>query len=758
MSKNLIIVESPAKIKTISKFLDNSFDIVASYGHIRALPRKNGSVDIEHDFSPLYEVLPEKKKAIAEIKKHLKGVDTIYLATDMDREGEAIAWHLSEVLELDKKKIETKRIAFNEITKKAVIEAIENPRNISIDLVNAQKARVVLDYLVGFNLSPFLWKKVRGGLSAGRVQSVALRLICVREQEILAFVEQEYWTVASELYSDDKNKTHFSATLTKIDDNKLDKLFINNKEQADALLKEIKKGDFVVTDVNHKNVKRNPSPPFITSTLQQDASRKLNFRTKKIMMVAQHLYEGVDIDGTSTALITYMRTDSVRLSDDAKKNILQTIEKNYGDKYVAKGGRDFKGKVKNAQEAHEAIRPIDAGRTPASLKKYLKPDEFKLYELIWKRAVASQMAQAEFKNVSADILNSTEKGAKYIFHATGSTITFDGFLRVYEDDRDADALVLLPELKNGQKLDLKDLKADQHFTQPPPRYTEASLVKTLEENGIGRPSTYASIISTLIDKKYVRLETKKFYPEDVGVVVSKLLSEHFTKYVDYHFTAELEEELDSIAKGEKEWLPLIKTFWNPFISQIKEKETEIKRSDVTSEATEEVCPECSNKLLIRLGKSGKFYGCSNFPECRYTRPLADSPDSAAETHETNEVCPNCGKPMVIKAGKFGKFLGCSGYPACKTIQPLVKPEKTGVKCPECGKGEILKKVSKRFKKVFYSCDNYPKCKYILNNKPIPEKCPKCGGEFLVEKFTKKDGKFLACPKTDCDYTGESDEQ
>jgi DNA topoisomerase-1 len=758
MSKNLIIVESPAKVKTISKFLSKDFDVVSSYGHIRALPRKDGSVDIEHDFAPNYQILPEKKKVIDQIKRHLKGVETLYLATDMDREGEAIAWHLSEVLNVKKKNIELKRITFNEITKRAVTEALKSPRDIALDLVYAQKARVVLDYLVGFNLSPFLWKKVRYGLSAGRVQSVALRLICEREEEINAFNVEEYWTVTSELFPKSAKKDTFEANLTKIDGKKLDKLFIKDKKQADSLLKEIEKCPFTVISVTHRNVKRHPAAPFITSTLQQDASRKLHFGAKKTMMTAQRLYEGVDVAGEHVGLITYMRTDSVRLSDEALSSIRGVIKKNYGDKYAFDGVRAFKSKVKNAQEAHEAIRPTDATRTPQSIKKYLKKDEFRLYELIWKRTIASQMASAEFKNVAADI----SAGEKFTFHATGSTMLFDGFLKVYiegkEDNGGASELTLLPELKKGQELDLKELVPTQHFTQPPPRFSEATLVKTLEEHGIGRPSTYANIINTLIVRKYVHLDNRRFIPDDVGMIVSKLLSDHFKMYVDYEFTANLEEELDSIAHGKKKWIPFIKKFWKPFIAKLNEKHASIKKSDITSEDTDKDCPECKAKLKIKLGKTGKFYGCSNFPECRYTAPLNDSDPQEKVNEVTDEKCPKCGKPMVIKVGRFGKFLGCSGYPDCKSIQPLHKPEKTGVKCPGCGKGELTKKMSRRFNKAFYSCDRYPKCKYIVNNKPIPGKCPKCKAEFLIERTTKAKGTFLACNTKDCDYTKIPDEK
>ncbi len=761
MPKNLIIVESPAKVKTIMKFLDKDYDVVSSYGHVRALPSKTGSVDIENDFAPLYQVLPDKKKVIAEIKKHLKGVTTIYLATDMDREGEAIAWHLYEVLGLKKKKVDIKRIAFSEITKKAVIEAIQNPRDISADLVDAQKARVVLDYLVGFNLSPFLWKKIRYGLSAGRVQSVALRLICDREQEIKAFNEQEYWTISSQLNPEKKKKDTLKANLISVAGNKLKKFDIPNKEQAETLLAELKGCAFSVAEVREKNVKRNPAPPFITSTLQQEASRKLGFRPRKTMMTAQKLYEGVNISGESIGLITYMRTDSVKLSDDATKEISELIGDKYGKDYLVKGGRHFKRKVKNAQEAHEAIRPTSALRTPDSIKKILKGDAFKLYELIWKRAVASQMANALFKNVAADILAEDKpKKKNFLLRATGSTMVFDGFLKLYIEGRDdnleEDGLILLPQLQAGDKLDLKDIVADQHFTQPPPRYTEATLVKTLEEHGIGRPSTYANIINTLLTRKYAILEKRRFVPEDVGMIVSKLLSDHFSKYVDYGFTAQLEEELDNVATGNSEWLPLMKNFWEPFIKQIKDKEATVNKADITTESTEEICPDCGKNLLIRLGRSGKFYGCSGFPECKYTRPLNVSEADQVEPEVTDEKCEKCGEPMVIKLGRYGKFLGCSGYPKCKNIQSLVKPEKTGINCPDCEKGELTKKMSQRYKKVFYSCDSYPKCKYIVNFKPIDEKCPDCGSKFLLDRNTKTKGHFLSCPVKECKYTKSLD--
>ena len=763
MSHNLVIVESPAKGKTIEKFLGPDFKVLASFGHVRALPSKQGSVDIENGFEPKYHVLPESKKHLDAIKAALKGADRLLLATDPDREGEAISWHLLAALGLDKKNpgIKIQRVEFHEITKEAILHAVKNPRDIALDLVDAQQARSILDYLVGFNLSPFLWKKIRYGLSAGRVQSVALRLVCEREKEILAFNEQEYWTIGARLGVSAGQE--FKAGLVAVGDKKLGKFDIPGEEVATALKAALQSGRYQVAKVTKTEKKRNPSPPFTTSTLQQEASRKLGFGAKKTMSTAQKLYEGIDIGEEGTVgLITYMRTDSVNLSTLALQDAHDVISAAYGKEYALAKPRIFKTKSKNAQEAHEAVRPTYIAKTPLELKKYLTPDLYKLYELIWKRTVACQMAEALLDQTSVDItaeLSVPPASGPFAgsgragLRAAGTVIRFPGFMKLYIeglDDQDEEKEGLLPAMNEGAALKLHEVLPEQHFTQPPPRYTEATLVKTLEEYGIGRPSTFASIMNTLVERKYARLDKKRFFPEDVGMVVSDLLTAHFQKYVDYNFTAGLEEELDQVSRGEKEWKPLLKEFWEPFIALLKQKEGEVNKADLTTEATDEICPECGKPLVVKLGKRGKFIACSGFQEgCKYTRNV-DQDGEVVEPVVSEEKCEKCGLPMLIKDGRFGKYLACSGYPACKNIQPLVKPVSTGVVCPECKEGELTEKKS-RFGKLFYSCNQYPKCKFALWDLPVESPCPKCGFPLLVKKIYKRKGEFLKCPKEGCDY-------
>ncbi|MDD2500990.1 MAG: type I DNA topoisomerase [Geobacter sp.] len=756
MAHQLVIVESPAKAKTIEKFLGSEYRVLASFGHVRALPSKQGSVDTANDFEPKYHVLPESKKHIDAIKKELKGADRLLLATDPDREGEAISWHLLAALGLDKKpKIPIQRVVFHEITKDAIIHAVQNPRDIAIDLVDAQQARSILDYLVGFNLSPFLWKKIRYGLSAGRVQSVALRLVCEREKEIQAFVDQEYWTIGTKL--EKQGGQTLKAGLIAVDGKKLGKFDIPDQKNADALKAAIAQGKVQVASVTRKEMKRNPAPPFTTSTLQQEASRKLGFSAKKTMSTAQKLYEGVAIgEGGTVGLISYMRTDSVNLSAQALQDAHDLISVAYGKEYALAKPRFYKNKSKNAQEAHEAIRPTYIDKTPAELKKYLTPDLFKLYELIWKRTVACQMAEALLDQTSVDIAVSGEKKDSFTLRATGSVIRFPGFMKLYiegVDDEDEEKEGTLPALDEGEALKLLEVLPEQHFTQPPPRYTEATLVKTLEEYGIGRPSTYASTLNTLVERKYARLDKKRFFPEDVGMVVNDLLTAHFPKYVDYNFTAGLEEELDQVSRGEKQWKPLLREFWNPFITLLQQKEGEVKKDDLTTETLDEACPECGKPLAIKLGKRGKFVACTGFKEgCKYTRNLENSgAEEAVEPEVSEEKCDKCGQPMLIKSGRYGKYLACSGYPACKNIQPLNKPKGTGVTCPECKEGELTEKKS-RYGKLFYSCNRYPDCKFALWDPPIHQPCPKCGFPVLVKKVYKKKGEFLKCPKEGCDWT------
>ena len=756
MAHQLVIVESPAKAKTIEKFLGPGFRVLASFGHVRALPSKQGSVDITNDFEPKYHVLPESKKHIDAIKKELKEADRLLLATDPDREGEAISWHLLAALGLDKKaRIPVQRVVFHEITKDAILHAVKNPRDIAAELVDAQQARSILDYLVGFNLSPFLWKKIRYGLSAGRVQSVALRLVCEREKEINAFTEQEYWTIAARLQK--QGGAQLKAGLVAVGGKKLGKFDIPNAAAADLLKNGIAKGNATVDTVTRKETKRTPAPPFTTSTLQQEASRKLGFSAKKTMSTAQKLYEGVAIgDGGTVGLITYMRTDSVNLSAQALKEAHDLISVAYGKEYALAKPRHYKNKSKNAQEAHEAIRPTYLEKTPAELKKFLTPDLFKLYELIWKRTVACQMAEALLDQTSVDITVSGDRQDSYTLRATGSVLRFPGFMKLYiegVDDEDEEKEGTLPALEEGESLKLLEVLPEQHFTQPPPRYTEATLVKTLEEYGIGRPSTYASTLNTLVERKYCRLDKKRFFPEDVGMVVNDLLTAHFPQYVDYNFTAGLEEQLDQVSRGEKQWKPLLREFWDPFINLLKQKEGEVKKDDLTTETLDEACPECGKPLAIKLGKRGKFVACTGFKEgCKYTRNLENSgAEEPVEPEVSDEKCDKCGQPMLIKSGRYGKYLACSGYPACKNIQPLNKPKGTGVTCPECKQGELTEKKS-RYGKMFYSCNRYPDCKFALWDPPVTQPCPKCGFPVLVKKVYKKKGEFLKCPKEGCDWT------
>ncbi len=747
MAKSLVIVESPAKAKTIEKFLGKGFKVLASYGHVRALPSKQGSVDIANDFEPKYHVLPESKKQLDLLKKEVKGCDELILATDLDREGEAIAWHLLEALGIDEQgaKPTVKRVTFHEITKGAILKAMAEPRQIARELVDAQQARSILDYLVGFNLSPFLWKKIRYGLSAGRVQSVALRLICTREKEIAAFVPQEYWSIEALLQAESGQE--FKSRLFSVDGKKLDKLGIPDETSAQQLVDAIADEQIQVASLVRKERKRNPAAPFTTSTLQQEASRKLGFSARKTMSTAQKLYEGMDIGDGAVGLITYMRTDSVALSTVATDEAREVITQLFGQDYALAEARVYKSKSKNAQEAHEAVRPTTIANTPEKVKPFLSSDQYRLYQLIWTRTVASQMAQALLEATTIDLA----AGERFMFRATGQVIRFPGFMKLYIEGTDApdeEQEGTLPALEEGDAVQRKELLPEQHFTQAPPRYTEASLVKILEEYGIGRPSTYASIMNTLVMRKYVRLEKRAFYAEDVGMVVTDLLVKHFTQYVDYDFTAKLEEDLDAISRGEEKWRPLLRGFWEPFIRLLQQKEKEVTKEEVTTEKTDRTCPECSKELVIKLGRSGRFLACSGFPDCRHTEPLSGEDQPEPEISE--EKCEKCDAPMLIKMGRYGKFLACSAYPACKNIQPLVKPKALDITCPDCKEGELMEKKS-RYGKIFYSCNRYPQCKYALWDLPIKEPCPKCGYPVIVEKVTKRFGTYRKCPTEDCDY-------
>ncbi|CDZ75829.1 DNA topoisomerase 1 [Legionella massiliensis] len=759
MSKHLVIVESPAKAKTIQKYLGNDYEVLASYGHVRDLPPRKGSVNPDKQFAMTYSPIEKNARHIESIAKALKNSDSLLLATDPDREGEAISWHVYELMKernLLKNK-EVHRIFFNEITKSAIQEAINNPRAIAMDLVNAQQARRALDYLVGFNLSPLLWKKIRRGLSAGRVQSPALRLIVEREEEIEQFVAQEYWRIIAQCQHEN---AAFEARLTHFQQEKLQQFTINEAGHAhsvrDALIKQAQ-GELTITNIEKKQRKRKPAAPFITSTLQQEAARKLGFTARKTMMVAQQLYEGIDIGSGTVGLISYMRTDSVNLSNEAIEEIRAYILQRYGEDNCPESPRLYKTKSKNAQEAHEAIRTTSIKRTPEMVQQALTADQFKLYNLIWKRTLACQMADALVDTVAVDL----SCGEGNIFRANGSTIAFPGFLSVYEEGRDDSQDdeqngVLLPTLNIGEKVKLQDLLANQHFTEPPPRYSEATLVKALEEYDIGRPSTYATIIHTLQQREYVIVDKKRFVPTDVGRIVKRFLTGYFTRYVDYKFTAELEDTLDAVSRGEREWIPVLDEFWQPFIQQIHTTDEQVQRKDVTTETLEEACPKCGKPLAIRLGKRGRFIGCTGYPECDYTQDLSNTEGEKSEPDIVEgRNCPDCGSALHIKTGRYGRFIGCSNYPECKHIEPLEKPADTGVECPKCHSAKILKRKSRKGK-IFYSCGSYPKCDYALWNEPIDKPCPQCAWPLLTVKETKRSGRQIICPHEGCGYTTTED--
>ncbi len=684
----LVIVESPTKAKTIKKFLEKGYETISSYGHVRDLPKTKIGVDIENDFEPKYVAVSGAGKNVQQIKKLAEKAEVVLLATDPDREGEAISWHLAEVLGLSKKNYG--RIAFQEITEEAVKESISHPREIDMSLVNAQQARRILDRVVGYKLSPLLWKKVARGLSAGRVQSVALRFIVDREKEIEAFQKEEYWSIEADLRSE-SGPPDFTASLVKVDGKRIDKLFIKNGDQAEKLVEEIEKRKLVVAEIKRKEAKKSPPPPFITSTLQQEANKRLRFSSKQTMRIAQQLYE--------KGLTTYHRTDSYNLSGYSIAAAKDFVVANYGEKYWR--GTVYKKKGKGAQEAHEAIRPSYPGRTPESLGKELDKRQLALYELIWRRFTGSLMAPAIMDQVSVEIKT---KPDGFTFRSSGQTMRFDGFIKVYPvklEERD------LPNLSEGETLKIMKITPDQHFTQPPARYSEASLIKALEERGIGRPSTYAAIISTVQERNYVeKNEEKRFFPTDIGRVVSDLLVAHFPDIVDAEFTARMEGDLDKIAEGKVEWRSILRSFYEPFEKLLKEKEVEIDKKEVTEKETDEVCEKCGSKMVLKVGRFGSFLACSNYPECKNTK--------SPQEEESDEPCEKCGSKMVLKRSRFGSFWGCSNYPECKNTRK--DEEKTGTKCPECGEGDVVKRKSKKGR-PFYGCNRYPDCKFISNKKP-----------------------------------------
>jgi len=804
MAKSLVIVESPAKAKTINKFLGRDYLVKASMGHVRDLPKSKLGVDVEKGFNPMYVVIPQRKKVLTELKQAAKKVKDIYLAPDPDREGEAICFHLAEELKTSKNKIH--RVMFNEITKKAIQDAFKNPGIIDQKKVDAQQARRVLDRLVGYQLSPLLWEKVRRGLSAGRVQSVALRLICDREREVRAFQSEEYWSVHAELLG--QQPPSFTAKLAKIDGKAVD---LKNEESARAVTTELEKLEFTVAEITAKERKRHPVPPFITAKLQQEAARKLGFTAKRTMMVAQRLYEGIELgEEGPIGLITYMRTDSTRVANEALDEVRQYLGERFGQEMVPAKPNIYRSK-KGAQDAHEAIRPTSSMRDPDAISNHLDKDEYKLYKLIWTRFVASQMPPAVFDETVVDI-----KAGRYDLRARGSVLKFPGFLSLYEEGKDEESAKKdpdaddatpsettgkLPQLEDGERLSLQSVKPEQHFTQPPPRFTEASLVKELEEKGIGRPSTYAQILSVLQSRDYVQKQERKFVPTELGLLVTDLLTENFADIMEVEYTARMEELLDEIEEGRANYMTTIDDFYKKFrkdLDQAQANMTNVKAQEIP---TEEVCDKCGSKMVIKWGRFGHFLACSAYPECRNTREVQNySVDGSADPDSfEGETCEKCGKAMVLKKGRYGQFLACSAYPDCRNTRrilrgkdgsvatkpdvPLeekcprcenhlvikhgrfgeftacsnypnckyIKQKEVGVGCPRegCG-GQIVERRSRRGK-LFYGCGNYPDCDFTLWYKPVPEPCPECGTPLLIEKTSKRDGPYLACYKEDCKF-------
>ena len=749
MKKGLVIVESPTKVRTLKKYLGKDYDVKASVGHIKDLPRKRLGVDKEHDFQPEYEVIKGKGKIIKELKSAANKVEDVYLAPDPDREGEAIAWHIAQELKPARnRKRRFHRVLFHELTAPAIREAIKKPGELDHHRFESQQARRILDRLVGYEISPLLWDKVRRGLSAGRVQSVAVRLICDREREIQAFVPEEYWSINATLEGD--VPPPFKAAVAAFRGKKLK---ISDGDQANGIVKALESSEFRVKDVKKRQKKRNPYPPFITSTMQQDAARRLGFSAKKTMMLAQKLYEGVEVGSEGpVGLITYMRTDSTRVADEAVKEAREFIQQKYGKEYVPERAPRYK-KGKAAQDAHEAIRPTSVARHPDEMEAYLERDAARLYRLIWSRFVASQMAPAIFDQTTIII-----EAGEYQLRATGSIMRFKGFTELYEDVRpkksgkEGEESGVLPDIKAGDVLKLLKLEPKQHFTQPPPRYSEASLIKALEENGIGRPSTYATILSTIQDKEYVKLENKRFYPTELGFLVTDLLTHHFPEILDARFTAALEKELDGIEEGAVSWVDVLKRFYELFSQRLATAKKEMKSVKASGVPSGIKCEKCGEEMVIKYGRAGEFLACSAYPECKNTKDFTRDESGNVKVvekkdQETGFVCKKCGSPMVLKKGRFGEFLACSAYPDCRNTMPVP----TGVKCPEEGcDGDIVKKSSRRGK-TFYGCSKYPECKYASWERPVAEKCPACDSPILVVTSEQEGVQSLKCPNKNCGY-------
>ncbi|MDY0360000.1 MAG: type I DNA topoisomerase [Desulforegulaceae bacterium] len=755
MSKPLLIVESPTKVRTLKKYIGKDFDVTATAGHIKDLPPKKIGIDIENNFTPEYQVINGKQKTIKALKDAAKDKEIIYLAPDPDREGEAIAFHTAEILK--KKNRKFYRILLHELTKNGIEESIKKPLELDKNKFDAQQTRRILDRLVGYQISPLLWKKIQRGLSAGRVQSVSVRMICEREREIQAFEPEEYWHITALLAKYD-TKEQFEAKLTKKNQKKIK---ITDENTSNTILNEIENKEFIIEKIKRKTINKTPQPPFITSKMQQDSITKLRFSAQKTMTLAQQLYEGIELGNEGhVGLITYMRTDSIRVSKDASDEAFAWIKENLGNDFAPKSQRIFTNKNK-AQDAHEAIRPTSVFNTPEKIKNYLNKDQFALYELIWKRFVASQMSNAIINQVSCEI-----SAGDYTFSASGSTTAFMGYMAVYQNETaKAEDSKELPPLDEKEKLLREKITPSQHFTQPPPRYTEASLVKALEENGIGRPSTYATILSTIKNKGYVVLENRKFYPTELGIIVTDLLVDNFPEILNVDFTAKFEDDLDKIEHSELDLLDVLNNFYKRFEKNLTEAEKNMLSIKGVGLSTGIKCPECKKgELKIKVGKNGPFIACDRYPDCTFSSnyerdekgsiKLIKNEALEAEIPESDKICPKCGKPMVIKQGKFGPFLACSGYPECKYTQSLAnagEKSKTGVKCPEPGcSGELVEKRSRRGK-VFYGCSKFPDCSFALWDKPVNKKCPLCNSPFLVEKETKKEGKQLKCINKECGY-------
>lgn len=742
MANYLVIIESPFKAPTIKNYLGSNYKVVASKGHLRDLPKSTLGVDIENGFEAHYINIRGKGDIIKELRKEAKNASKVFFATDPDREGEAISWHLASVLNIPAEK--TRRITFNELTKTAIKAAIKEPRNIDLDLVNSQQARRILDRIVGYKLSPFLWKNVRSGLSAGRVQSVATRIIVDRENEIRAFVPKEYWSLDANVLALDDTPfvCHYYGKNGK-------KAELKSKADTDKVLKDIEGNSFKVTSVKKALRTKNPQPPFTTSTMQQEASRKLGFQTQRIMKVAQELYEGINVgsaNGGVQGLITYMRTDSLRVSDEAANQAKTYIMEKYGSDHYPKTRRYYKTKA-GAQDAHEAIRPSNIRLEPDMIKKYLSNDQYKLYKLIYSRFVASQMASAQLDTVNAELENSG-----YNFRASGSSVRFSGFMVVYDytEDGEDEKKTHLPEISEGDSLKAKNIIFDQHFTEPPARYNEGSLIKFLEEKGIGRPSTYAPIVTTIISRGYVSRDGKMLKPTQLGEITTKLMVEHFPDIIDYEFTAQMEDDLDSIAGGENDMVSVLSKFYSGFEKSLTEAEKTVKREEVPAEETDIICDKCGAKMIIRQGRFGKFAACPNYPECKNTKPIDKNGKEIVKkdtAEKTDLICDLCGKEMVKRKGRYGEFYACSDYPKCKNTKPIIRP--LGVKCPKCG-GEIAIRSGKN-RSVYYSCENYPKCDFSSWDKPTDKKCPECG-KLLYEKKGKGG---LYCLDKDCAYKGNN---